>query len=159
MYSCVWEGCPSGPEPIRSSLAEGDSTPSEPRSKGTARTPREEKTKNSRNREPPKSSRITFSLSSLGPCLTLGVFAVPSLAQAVFSAAADCKPRNSIAICRRRYFWILPVTVIGNVSTQRQYRGTLNAAKRERQYAFSSSSLGDAPGRGRTQAITSSPYL
>ena len=48
------------------------------------------------------------------------VFSPISNLQAVFSSAADCKPSNSTAISRSRYFCTLPVTVIGNASTNRQ---------------------------------------
>jgi hypothetical protein len=57
------------------------------------------------------------------------------------------------------YFWIFPVTVIGNVSTNFQYRGILNVAILPLQKARKSSPVRVTPGRSLTHAISSSPYF
>lgn len=56
-----------------------------------------------------------------GVMKTPRVLTVPSVARA-YSAH---KPSSAATCLRNRYFWIFPVTVIGNVSTNRIYRGIL----------------------------------
>ncbi|MNF05262.1 hypothetical protein D3C80_2049510 [compost metagenome] len=53
----------------------------------------------------------------------------------------------------------MPVTVIGNSSTKRKYRGTLKCAMRALQNARRSSSLAWWSGWNLTQATSSSPYF
>src|SRR6185503_20534534 len=59
--------------------------------------------------------------------------------QAVGSEAAACSPSSATATSRILNFWTLPVTVVGNSSTNFQYAGILNVAILPRQNAASSS--------------------
>ena len=58
-----------------------------------------------------------------------------------------------------RNFWTLPVTVMGNASTNRMYCGILKCAILPRQYSRISSSVSAAPARRRTHTATASPSL
>ena len=62
-----------------------------------------------------------------------GLGGCSGLAQAVTVLAISARPRSWISISRIRNFWILPVTVIGNESTNRISAGTLKYAIRPRQ--------------------------
>src|SRR5207248_9985574 len=52
-------------------------------------------------------------------------FPYENLAQAVLIPAAFSRPSSSTAVSRILNFWTLPVTVIGNASTNFQWRGSL----------------------------------
>src|SRR5207253_6259679 len=84
---------------------------------------------------------------------------LPADLHAVFTCAAFCNPNSSMDCSRILNFWILPVTVIGNASTNFQYRGILKVEIRPRQYPSRSCSVALAPGFSFTHAITSSPYF
>ena len=52
-------------------------------------------------------------------------FVENALTKARHAVCCSCRPSSSLMIFRIRYFWIFPVTVVGNASTKRMYLGTL----------------------------------
>src|SRR5262249_27643344 len=82
-----------------------------------------------------------------------------SIRYAVSTLAVLSRPNSLIETSRILNFWILPVMVIGNESTNRTYRGILKFEILPLQKSLISWSESSAPSFNFTQATTSSPYL